>query len=67
MLGLSSVESANVLKDELEDGLESAGVELQGKDGFEIERTLDAFKSNMAVTGDLFLTHLLNFLYYELI
>ena len=67
MLGLSSVESANMLKDELEDGLKSAGVELQCKDGFEIERTLDAFKSNMAVTGDLLLTHLFNFLYYELI
>ena len=35
------VESADVLEDELEDRFEAGGVELQRKDGFEVEGALN--------------------------
>ena len=58
MLCDSGVKRANVLEDELEDGLESTGVELHSEDGFEVEGTLDAFESYVAVTGHSLFAHI---------
>jgi len=58
MLCHSGVERAHVFEDELEDGLESTGVKLHGEDGLEVERTLDAFESYVAVTGHSLFAHI---------
>jgi hypothetical protein len=46
MFNSTLVEGADMLEDELKDGFETLSAVLQGEDGFEVERALNALKSN---------------------